>query len=78
MRLLKSQTALKTLQQKSDSAVNIIRTTIEELKAANSEIEEERRRNVIKIVGLQSTNTSLDELENSNEKIITNFEALLS
>lgn len=78
MRFNKSQTALETLQQKSANAVNIIRTTIDELKAANSEIAEECGRNVEKIASLQSTNGSLDELRTGNEKIIANFEALLS
>jgi len=78
MRLTKSQTALETLQQKSANAVNIIRTTIDELKAANSEIAEECERNVEKIASLQSTNGSLGELRTGNEKIIANFEALLS
>lgn len=78
MRFAKSQTTLETLQQKSANAVNIIRTTIDELKAANSEIAEERERNVEKIASLQSTNGSLDELRTGNEKIIANFEALLS
>ena len=78
MKLFKSQTALEALQQKSANAVNIIRTTIEELKAANSEIVEERERNVEKIASLQSTNSSLDNLKIGNEKIIANFEALLS
>lgn len=78
MRFTKSQAALETLQQKSANAVNIIRTTIDELKAANSEITEESRRNIEKIASLQSTNSSLDELRTGNEKIIANFEALLS
>lgn len=78
MKLSKSQTTLETLQQKSANAVNIIRTTINELKAANSEIAEEHERNIEKIESLQSTNGSLDELRTGNEKIIANFEALLS
>lgn len=78
MRFTKHQTALETLQHKSANAVNIIRTTIDELKSANSEIEQECERNVEKIANLQSTNGSLGELRTSNEKIIANFEALLS
>lgn len=78
MKFNKSRTTLETLQQKSANAVNIIRTTIDELKAANSEIAEECGRNVEKIASLQSTNGSLDELRTGNEKIIANFEALLS
>lgn len=78
MRFTKSQTTLEALQQKSANAVNIIRTTIDELKTANSEIAEECERNVEKIASLQSTNGSLDELRTGNEKIIANFEALLS
>ncbi len=78
MKLLKTQNTLETLQQKSANAVNIIRTTIDELKAANSEIVKECDRNIAKIENLRSTNSSLDELQTSNEKIIANFEALLS
>jgi vacuolar-type H+-ATPase subunit D/Vma8 len=71
-------TALELLQQKSNAAVNLIRSTIENLKAANSEIDSERANNIAKIADLQTTNDSLDDLKKSNEKVISNFELLLN
>lgn len=72
------KTPLEVLQEKSANAVGIIRSTIEGLKNANSEIDAEHESNVKKIADLQSTNASLDELKAGNTKVISNFESLLS
>ena len=71
-------TVLEQLQQKSINAVNVIRCTIENLKAANAEIDGEHANNVAKITDLQTANDSLDNLKKNNEKVISNFEALLN
>ena len=78
MKKMIQSTALERLQQKSNSAVNVIRSTIESLKAANAEIDDEHASNMVKITDLQTTNESLDSLKKSNEKVISNFEALLN
>lgn len=72
------QNALERLQRKSNNAVNVIRSTIENLKAANVEIDDEQATNIAKIADLQTTNKSLDDLKKNNEKVISNFESLLN
>ena len=71
------KTTLQVLTEKSKNAVNLVLTTIESLKNTNKAIDEERQKNDAAIVAIQSTNSSLDELKVSNEKIINNFEKLL-
>lgn len=66
------------LQEKSANAVGIIRSTIEQLQSANDEVAVETERNNMKIKELETTNKALNELANSNSKIVKNFEALLS
>ena len=71
-------TPLEVLQQRSANAVSLIRTTIDQLKETNSAIATERANNDAMIAALSATNTSLDGLKGENEKIIANFENLLS
>ena len=71
-------TRLEALQNQSASAVSLIRSTIDQLKATNEAIDQEHASNDSKIVALSATNTSLDALKHDNEKVITNFENLLS
>ena len=71
-------TRLETLQNQSASAVSLIRSTIDQLKATNEAIDAEHASNDSKIVALSATNTSLDTLKRDNEKVIANFENLLS
>ena len=71
-------TRLEALQNQSASAVSLIRSTIDQLKATNEAIDAEHASNDSKIVALTATNTSLDILKHDNEKVITNFENLLS
>ena len=71
-------TRLEALQNQSASAVSLIRATIDQLKATNEAIDAEHASNDSKIVALSATNTSLDALKHDNEKVITNFENLLS
>ena len=71
------KTTLQVLTEKSKNAVNLVLTTIEDLKSTNSAIDEERQKNDEMIAFIQNTNSSLDELKGSNKKIISNFEKLL-
>ena len=71
------KTTLQVLTEKSKNAVNLVLTTIEGLKNTNEAINEERQKNDAMIALIQNTNSSLDELKGSNEKIISNFEKLL-
>ena len=71
------KTTLQVLTEKSKNAVNLVLTTIEDLKSTNEAINEERQKNDAMIALIQNTNSSLDELKGSNEKIISNFEKLL-
>ena len=71
-------TPLEVLQQRSANAVSLIRTTIEQLRETNNAITAERASNDAMIAALSATNVSLDGLKGENEKIIANFEGLLS
>ena len=71
-------TPLESLQIRSANAVSLIRSTIDQLKATNEAIDAEHASNDSKIVALSATNTSLDALKHDNEKVIANFENLLS
>lgn len=71
-------TRLEALQNQSASAVSLIRSTINQLKATNEAIDAEHASNDSKIVALSETNASLDILKHDNEKVIVNFENLLS
>ena len=71
-------TPLEVLQQRSANAVSLIRTTIDQLRETNNAIATERANNDAMISALSTTNASLDGLKGENEKIIANFENLLS
>jgi hypothetical protein len=71
-------TPLESLQQRSANAVSLIRSTIASLRDTNEAIDKEHASNVSKISTLTATNTSLDVLKADNEKVIANFEKLLS
>lgn len=72
-----TKTTLELLSEKSHNAINLVLTTIENLKDTNKAIDDERKKNDEIIVNIQTTNNSLDELKSGNEKIISNFEKLL-
>jgi hypothetical protein len=71
-------TPLESLQQRSANAVSLIRSTIASLRDTNEAIDNEHASNVSKISALTATNASLDVLKADNEKVIANFEKLLS
>lgn len=72
------KTQLETLQARSASAVSLIRTTIDQLKATNEAIDAEHAANDNRIAALNTTNSSLETLKADNAKVIANFENLLS
>jgi FtsZ-binding cell division protein ZapB len=71
------KTPLELLTEKSQNAINLVLSTIENLKDTNKAISDEYQKNNDLIASIQSTNSSLDDLKNGNEKIISNFEKLL-
>lgn len=71
-------TQLEILQNRSASAVSLIRTTIAQLRETNDAIDAEHASNDAAIAALSATNTSLDALKADNAKVIANFESLLS
>ena len=72
-----TKTVLELLSEKSHNAINLVLTTIENLKDTNKAINDEKQKNDEIILGIQTTNDALVKLKNSNEKIISNFENLL-
>ena len=73
----KKKTVLEMLGEKSHNAINVVLTTIENLKDTNKAIDDEKQKNDAIISDVQNTNNALSELKSSNEKIINNFENLL-
>ena len=71
-------TPLESLQNRSASAVSLIRSTIDQLKATNDAIDQEHANNDSAIVKLNTTNEALETLKSDNAKVIANFESLLS
>lgn len=71
------KTPLELLTEKSQNAINLVLSTIENLKDTNKAISDEYQKNNNLIASIQATNSSLDDLKNGNEKIISNFEKLL-
>lgn len=78
MAAFNKKTQLETLQARSASAVSIIRSTIDQLKATNEAIDAEHAANDNRITALNTTNSSLETLKADNAKVIANFENLLS
>lgn len=78
LRKTPTTTPLENLQAQSASAVSLIRSTIDQLKATNDAIDVEHANNDSAIVKLNSTNTALETLKADNTKVIANFESLLS
>lgn len=78
MSVFNKKTQLETLQAQSASAVSLIRSTIDQLKATNDAIDAEHTANDSRIAALNTTNSSLETLKADNAKVIANFENLLS
>lgn len=76
--IMKKQTKIERLTKASQSAISSVRRMIQSLKDTNEQVSEERIANEEKIAKLQADNLFLDNLKTDNEKIISNFEALLN
>ena len=72
------KTKVEKLTKTSQNVVSSVRKMIQSLKDTNEKIVEERIMNDNRIVKIQLDNQSLDTLKTDNEKIISNFEALLN
>lgn len=72
-----TKTPLEILSEKSSNAISLVMSTIKDLKDTDVAIDEEVRKNEEAIAAITATNTSLGDLKSQNEKIISNFEALL-
>ena len=75
MKRKKHMTQLQKLQEESQSAVEIISTTIFRLKAANEKIDAEVAANEQKIQRIEENTAGLNSLKSSNAKVIAKFEA---
>ena len=71
-------TNVEKLTKTSQSAISSVRKMIQTLKDTNEKVLEVRAANDNRIARIQLDNQSLDNLKNDNEKIISNFEALLN
>ena len=78
MKKTKKPTKVEVLTKTSQDAISSVRKMIQSLKVTNEKISAERVVNDDRIKKIQSDNQSLDSLKTDNEKIISNFEALLS
>lgn len=74
----KPLTKTEKLTKASQSAISSVRKMIQSLKDTNEQVIKERIANDNRITKIQLDNQSLDSLKSDNEKIISNFEALLS
>jgi signal transduction histidine kinase len=73
-----TMTKVEELTKASQDAISSVRRMIQSLKTTNDKVAEERTANDERIAKIQLDNQSLDTLKRDNEKIISNFEALLS
>lgn len=73
-----ARTKVAKLTKTSQNAISSVRKMIQQLKDTNDQVLKERIVNEGRIAQIQSDNQSLDLLKADNEKIISNFEALLN
>ena len=78
MKKKKALTKVDKLTKASRNAISSVRKMIRQLKDTNEKVLKERVLNDDRIAKIQSDNQSLDLLKADNEKIISNFEALLN
>ena len=74
----KKLTNVQELTKASQDAISSVRKMIQSLKDTNEKVVEVRIANDNRIAKIQLDNQTLDGLKTDNEKIISNFEALLS
>lgn len=72
------KTRLEILQERSANAVNVICNTVAQLRTTNDAIVSEHSKNVSRMAKLAQTNESLELLKSDNDRIIAQFENLIS
>ena len=70
-------TPLERLEMVSNSAVGVIKATIDALTKANEEIDAELNLNHKQIDEITETNKALEQLKSGNQRVVKNCEALL-
>lgn len=78
MRKKKNVSRVEFLTEAANTAVGVVRKMLESLQTVNEEITTEQVANAEKIAQIQADNEALDKLREDNNKIISNFGALLS
>lgn len=78
MRKKKKVSRVEFLKEAASTAVGVVREMLESLQIVNEEITTEQVINAEKIAQIQADNEALDKLREDNNKIISNFGALLS
>lgn len=78
MRKKKKISRVEFLTEAANTAVGVVRKMLESLQEVNNEITTEQAANVDRIAQIQADNEALDKLREDNNKIISNFGALLS
>ena len=73
----KKATTVELLTQASNDAIGVVKNMLDTLKKTNDLVASEKVANEERIAKIQSDNATLDKLKMSNEKIISNFEAML-
>lgn len=75
--LARETAKLLTLQSQSQSALNLVTRTIDQLADANTKIEESKARITEYLECLNAQTKALDDLEQKNHRIIENFSRLI-
>lgn len=78
MKRKKNMSKVEFLTDAANTAVDVVRKMLDSLKTVNDEIEAEKITNEEKIVQIKADNEALDKLKTNNDKIISNFGALLN
>lgn len=75
--LARETAGLLSLQSQSQSALNLVTRTVNQLAEANKKIEESKARIAEYQECLNAQNSALDDLEQKNARIIENFKRLI-
>ena len=78
MRRKKKISRVQFLTEAANTAVDVVRKMLESLQTVNEDIAVEQVINAEKIAQIQADNEALDKLREDNNRIISNFGALLS
>ena len=73
-----TKSTLEVLQERSGSAVKVITDTIDDLKSTNEAIKAQKQVIAEQIEALNMEDNTLTDLSIKNNRIVSNFEALLN